>query len=196
MSAVVCLSLHWVPAPLAYPVGGGSVASGVFCSISRRCRCCAVCVCSRSRGHSWRAIGVSRCIFATVNTVSRFCVPRTAGHGPRRGGSLPAVRIMRVLMCGAGVVFAVVLVPVLAVRPLLLLLPCAPWGVRPRCTHLHCSLCGPFHYCLRCVAVFPGIAFPGRMHTISICQRARGFAKFSRYGSAAICICYVVPCQL
>jgi len=113
----------------------------------------------------------------------------------------------------ADVVFAVVLVPVVPVVPvvvvrlLLVPLPSAPWGYAPRCTRLqrrhrhhtpvsHCSLHYPFRYCLHSVTVFPGNTFPGPTRTISIYQRARGFEKFSPCGSAAICICCVVPCRL
>ena len=39
------------------------------------------------------------------------------------------------------------------------------------------------------------LAFPGQRHTISICQRARDFAKFSRCGSVAACIRCAVPCR-
>jgi len=131
---------------------------------------------------------------------------------PRHGGWLPALRIMHVLMRGADVVFVVLLVlvvpvvPVVAVRPLLVPPPHALWGVRPllyalqrlRCCRTrvsHYSLRGLFRYCLRPVAEFPGNAFPGRTRTISICQSARGFAKFFPYGNAAVCIRYEVPCQ-
>ena len=52
---------------------------------------------------------------------------------PRRGGSVPVLRMVRVRICGAGFVFAVVVpdipvVPVVAVRPLVGAPLRAQWG--------------------------------------------------------------------
>jgi len=121
VSAVVCLSLHWVPTLLAYPVGRVRRVGHVpfhFPALSLLC--------------GLRLSSVVRSFLAVRGVALRLrhCKYRVAVlRVPQHGGPLPALRTMRVLMCGAGVVFAVVLVPVvpvLAVRPLLLPLPRAP----------------------------------------------------------------------
>ena len=134
------------------------------------------------------------------------------------GVAVHRVAVLHVLRCilmsGADAVFVVVVVPLIAVMPVVPVvpvvavrrLPRAQWGLRPHCMHRqcrhhrriwvsHCWLSYQFRYCLCPVAASPGNAFLGLRCTISIYQHVHDFAKFSRCGSAAICIHYVAPCR-
>jgi len=131
---------------------------------------------------------------------------------PPRGGSVPVLRMVRILIRGAVFVFVVVLVPVIPVVPVAVVRPQvgpllrAQWGFAPRCMlrrHRHrlrirvshCPVCHPFRYCLHPVVASSGNTFLGRRHTILVYPRVHNFAKFSLCASAAICTHYVVPCQ-
>jgi len=107
VSTVVCLSLHWVPAHLAYLVGSVRRIGRVPFHFPALLLLCGL-----------RLSSVARLFLAIRGVALRLCHCKhrvAVLHLPRHGGSLSAVRIMRVLMCGAGAVFAVVLVPVLPV---------------------------------------------------------------------------------
>ena len=196
----------WAPAVLCYPVGNfySLILMQCYCAlvlaitarvlvrfnvvlveqaIGSRCQwrsSCPLSFVSLSHGHFWRS-ELSCC-----RLHCKHCV--TVLHIPRCEGSLSALRIMRVLIRGAEVVFAVVPV-VLVVAVYLLLVPLPRLQCRRRTRVSHCSLRGPFRYCLHCVAVFPGNTFPAWTCT-SMCTWLRKNFPVWKY----IQFVYVVWC--